>query len=355
MSHPRFTVICPAYNRSTAIAPTLESVLGQSNGNFDLLVGSDGSTDDTDDVVDGFARADRRVKLLRYPHTGDPGLVRRQLSLGIRDEYVAYIDHDDLWRGDHLAVLGKALDGGSEFVASGATYQQEDGQSTLLRGRNLLWHPDIATLDPYAEPSRVAHRHGLLERAGGWCRAGAGLEDWDLWWRMTCQGAALQPVDEPTAVVSISGSTRRHSLDYTMVTALASTSGENAAVSLLDEWHRNVPADEFTEDFRRWAADIEDDPLTMMPLTGVGSVPDAESHVTGEMSGFSGGTSGAPGATFALGVFPGGKDGWLVGLAAPVVSGSHRRAIGTVLSHRFPGAVAHMRSALARRLQEIQA
>lgn len=178
MTRPRFTVVCPAYNRSTPISATIESVLSQTRGEFELLVGSDGSTDDTDDVVAGFARADRRVKLLRLQHTGDPGLVRSRLCGDTDHPYVAYIDHDDLWREDHLAVLGAALDGGSPLAATGAEYRHEDGSSSVLRGRSLIWHPELAVVDPYAEPSRVAHRRDVLNPAGGWRRAGRGLEDW---------------------------------------------------------------------------------------------------------------------------------------------------------------------------------
>ncbi|WP_416429887.1 glycosyltransferase family 2 protein [Paenarthrobacter nicotinovorans] len=346
MIRPRFTVICPAYNRSAPIAATIESVLKQTRGDFELLVGSDGSTDDTDDIVAGFARADSRVKLVRLAHTGDPGLVRNRLCGQAGQGYVAYIDHDDVWREDHLAVLGSVLDSGAEWAASGGDYRHDDGSSTILGGRSLLWHPELAVVDPYAEPSRVAHRMPVLTAAGGWRRAARGLEDWDLWWRMSSRGAGLQPVDETTAVVSISGTTRRHTLDHHLVVPLAGTASASAARAAVEDWSQARLAEVFAADFLRWAGEIDLDPLVMLPLANNGSggcLPEE----TAERPGPS--VSTAPHMAFTVGAFPGGHDGWLVGIAAPVVSRGHRQAMQRVLRTRFREAMGRLESGVSLR------
>ena len=67
----RIAVICPAFNRSAAILPTVESVLAQTVQDWELFVVSDGSTDDTDEVVR--AVRDPRVRLLRVANHGCPG------------------------------------------------------------------------------------------------------------------------------------------------------------------------------------------------------------------------------------------------------------------------------------------
>lgn len=109
-----WAVVCPAYNRSAPIAATIESVLKQTRGEFELLVGSDGSTDDTDDLVAGFARADRRVKFLRPAHTGDPGWVRNRLCREAGYGYVAYIDHN----GSGACLLGKTAEGPGHLAST---------------------------------------------------------------------------------------------------------------------------------------------------------------------------------------------------------------------------------------------
>ncbi|MDT5043225.1 MAG: hypothetical protein QOE51_4210, partial [Actinoplanes sp.] len=61
-------IVCPAWNRSAAIKRTIDSVLAQTMPDWRLLVVSDGSTDDTDDVVRSYA--DSRVTLIRAERHG---------------------------------------------------------------------------------------------------------------------------------------------------------------------------------------------------------------------------------------------------------------------------------------------
>src|SRR3712207_2443148 len=89
-----FSVVIPVYNRAALVGATLDSVLGQEfEGEFEVVVVDDGSTDETPAVL---ARYGERVRVLRQENAG-PGAAR---NLGIRTargEYVAFLDSDDLW------------------------------------------------------------------------------------------------------------------------------------------------------------------------------------------------------------------------------------------------------------------
>ena len=61
MQNPRVTVIIPAYNSEKYIGRCLDSVLGQSFQDFEVLVIDDGSKDGTGDVVKKYAQDDKRV------------------------------------------------------------------------------------------------------------------------------------------------------------------------------------------------------------------------------------------------------------------------------------------------------
>jgi glycosyltransferase involved in cell wall biosynthesis len=95
-------VIVPTYNRASLLPQTLASVLSQSYGDFELLVIDDGSTDDTPHVI--AATSDARVVFLRQEHSGLPAVGR---NTGIRRAaglYIAFLDSDDLWLPDKLAL-----------------------------------------------------------------------------------------------------------------------------------------------------------------------------------------------------------------------------------------------------------
>ncbi|MDV9170719.1 glycosyltransferase family A protein [Streptomyces sp. W16] len=207
---PRFSVICPTYNRSRAITRTLDSVRAQSFPDWELLVISDGSTDDTDKWVRAAATEEPRIRLVRTDRHGHPSGPRTIGLTEARGEFAAYIDHDDEWRADHLRVLSDAFEAGAELVATGCERRTAAGElasrSDVLE---VVWHPEIQLLGPMFEPSRVAHRLPLAEKAGGW-RAGAGLEDWDLWLRMTDLGLRFTTVHAHTTTLLDDSSTRRH-------------------------------------------------------------------------------------------------------------------------------------------------
>ncbi|KUN84423.1 glycosyltransferase family 2 protein [Streptomyces griseoruber] len=207
---PCFSVICPTYNRSRAITRTLDSVRAQSFPGWELLVISDGSTDDTDEWVRAAAAEEPRIRFVRAPRHGHPSGPRMIGLAEARGEFAAYIDHDDEWRADHLRVLLGAFEAGADLVATGCERRTATGEVTSRSDLlEVVWHPEIQLLGPMFEPSRVAHRRPLAEEAGGW-RAGDGLEDWDLWLRMADLGLRFTTVHAHTATLLDDSSTRRH-------------------------------------------------------------------------------------------------------------------------------------------------
>ncbi len=207
---PRVSVVCPTFNRSAAITETLDSVRAQTVRDWEMIVISDGSTDDTDDQVRSAAAADPRIRLTRTARHGHPAEPRNIALAQARGDVIAYLDHDDQWYPGHLAAVLAAIDSGATIVATGFELRAADGTTTALsQPHEMCWHPEFQVLGVIFEPSRVAHRRGLAERVGGW-RAGAGMEDWDLWLRLTDAGERFTTLANRTAVIFDDASTRRH-------------------------------------------------------------------------------------------------------------------------------------------------
>src|SRR3954471_14883282 len=118
------SVICPTYNRSRLILKTIDSVLRQTMADWELLVVSDGCTDDTEEWVRRAGQDDPRVRLHRIERSGHPAAPRNHGLAHARGRLIAYIDHDDLWHPDHLAQALAALDQtGADLVAGGSEYR----------------------------------------------------------------------------------------------------------------------------------------------------------------------------------------------------------------------------------------
>jgi glycosyltransferase involved in cell wall biosynthesis len=101
---PFFSVVIPAYNRAKLIVPVIQSVLGQSFTDFELLVIDDGSTDETHEVIDQYFGSHPQV--IYYKKKNEERSVARNTGLQLaQGQYVIFHDSDDLMEPNHLAVL----------------------------------------------------------------------------------------------------------------------------------------------------------------------------------------------------------------------------------------------------------
>lgn len=92
---PAVSVIVPTHNYGRFLGEALGSVLGQTFGDFELLVVDDGSTDDTQAVLDAFD--DARIRRFRIPQGGNSTAINTGLDAA-RGEFIAVLDADDRWR-----------------------------------------------------------------------------------------------------------------------------------------------------------------------------------------------------------------------------------------------------------------
>lgn len=99
---PLISVVIPSYMHGHLVGRALQSVLDQSYGNWETIVVDNCSTDDTDQVVNGFA--DSRIKLLKINNNG---VIAASRNLGIREakgSWVAFLDSDDWWNPGKLSI-----------------------------------------------------------------------------------------------------------------------------------------------------------------------------------------------------------------------------------------------------------
>lgn len=101
LSQPLVSIVLPTYNRAGLIGETIQSVIGQTYTHWELIVVDDGSEDDTESVVTGFAH--NQIRYTRISHTGRLGAVRNCGIKLAKGDYIAFVDSDDLWRPDKLA------------------------------------------------------------------------------------------------------------------------------------------------------------------------------------------------------------------------------------------------------------
>ena len=188
MSEPRVSVLIAAYNAAVFLERTLRMVLEQTFADLELVVVDDGSTDGTGEIVRRAMRTDARVRLLVQENRGLSATRNRGIAEA-RGELVAFLDHDDVWHPDKLALQVAVLDAHPEVGVVSCYSALIDEHMRCLGWR----FGGDATGDVYAEMlewdivsggSVVLVRRALFETAGPFDETLAIREDWDMWIRL---------------------------------------------------------------------------------------------------------------------------------------------------------------------------
>jgi GT2 family glycosyltransferase len=180
------SVIIPAFNSAATIIATVESALGQTLSDLEVIVVDDGSTDDT--LARLSAIHDSRLRIIRATHSG----VAHARNLGVEDargEFLAFLDADDMWTADKLEAQVSALTADSEAGAAYSWTVFLDNQGRYLFAKE----PQHYSGDVYAEllvtfflagGSNVLARRRCIDAAGRFDESAQPVEDWEYWLRV---------------------------------------------------------------------------------------------------------------------------------------------------------------------------
>lgn len=164
---PLFTVVMATYNRGAMIAPSIESVLRQTDTDFELIVVGDGCTDATGEIVRGFASS--RITWCNLPaNSGGQSAPNNEGIRRARGAWICYLGHDDIWSPDHLAQLRAIISREPEasFAVSGCVYYGPPGSEVyFITG---LFDDSSAAGRNFFPPSSLAHPRALVKTLGGW-------------------------------------------------------------------------------------------------------------------------------------------------------------------------------------------
>jgi glycosyltransferase involved in cell wall biosynthesis len=101
-----FSVVIPSYNRSGMTSDAVNSVLSQTFRDFEIIVVDDGSNDDTEEALRCFSD---RITYHKQKNAGVASARNKGISLS-NGRYICYLDSDDLWHPEKLAIYKDAID-----------------------------------------------------------------------------------------------------------------------------------------------------------------------------------------------------------------------------------------------------
>jgi glycosyltransferase involved in cell wall biosynthesis len=188
---PLVSVIIAAYNSENTIIETINSVLSQTLSDLEIIVIDDGSTDKTCQRIQEIV--DRRVRLFPYQNGGVAKARNRGIAKA-QGEYIAFLDHDDLWKPDKLkaqvSALEKSADAGVAYSWTINMYSEENpvryvkSPSVYVEGDV---YSQILLCNFVGSGSNLLVRREAIESVGEFDPTPLSNEDWDYYIRLAAK------------------------------------------------------------------------------------------------------------------------------------------------------------------------
>jgi len=184
--NPLISVIIPTYNRAWAIKEAIDSVLAQEYNRFEIIVVDDGSTDDTQHILEAYTKD---ITIIHQRNKGVSAARNRGVDFA-SGQWIAFLDSDDLWLPEKLAVQVEFFNTRPDAlicqteeiwirngvrVNPGRRHQKPSG---------MIFEPSLELC--LVSPSAVMIRRELFGEVGLFDESLPACEDYDLWLRVSC-------------------------------------------------------------------------------------------------------------------------------------------------------------------------
>ena len=199
---PKVSVVIPVYNCEKFISTAIESVLGQTYGDYEIIAVNDGSTDKTDEVLSRYAS---KIRKIYQPNKG-PAEARNTGIANSGGEYIAFLDQDDAWLPDKLKKQVEAMERNDraglvytdmyileDKAFAGTDYRLRSFQLRRPRRGRVL---EDLFLDNFIATSSVMVRKECITKAGRFDPSLVPAEDYDMWLRISSEDE-VDYVDAP--------------------------------------------------------------------------------------------------------------------------------------------------------------
>jgi glycosyltransferase involved in cell wall biosynthesis len=190
---PFFTVIVPTYNQTSYLGPALDSLLAQTDPDWEAVIVNDGSTDATPEVLKAYGKRDARIRV----HHKENGGVASALNVGLdhaKGHWICWLSSDDLFESTKLEQHRKSIITAPEcrFFFSHFRYLHE---TTGLITDPPLWRdiPDQRWQVLEMLRGTFIHGNSICINREAWLRVGRFDEnlrqgqDYDMWLRLVAR------------------------------------------------------------------------------------------------------------------------------------------------------------------------
>ena len=184
------SVVMPVHNALPYLDEAVASILAQSHADFEFVIGDDASTDGSGETLRGWAKRDRRIRLIRREDNLGPVGSSNWVVANARGALIARMDADDVSHPDRLRRQLLLLGQRTDAVLTGSPPVCIDRRGRRVREQTRWMMGRSGFNAPFAHGS-IMYRRGAFDRIGGYRRGCDYWEDVDLYLRMAAEGRVL--------------------------------------------------------------------------------------------------------------------------------------------------------------------
>ncbi len=219
------SVVIPAFNAGRFISRTIDSVLAQTYGDYEIIVVDDGSVDNTAEVVKSYGP---KVRYIYQENAGD-GPARNTGISAARGEWIAFLDHDDEWLPQKLQSQMELLGRNPDLSWCAANYYEKYGVRQRPAGDYTALSRVLGGKDYFDNLFTAVHKKGcslitatmmvrrdVFEKAGLFDSCWRRCADYDMWWRIAYHYPRIGYLAQPLAVMHLDvqvGTTKQLALE----------------------------------------------------------------------------------------------------------------------------------------------
>ena len=185
---PKITAILPTWNRAEWLEKSIQSVLDQTFGDFELVVVDDASTDSTAEIIERYSG---KIRTIFFSENRGVSAARNAAIKNSDSEWIAFLDSDDFWHPDKLQkqIAQTKMRPACPLHFTDEIWIRNGVRVNPKKKHQIkdgwIFQPSLALC--LMAPSTVILRRELFEVHGLFDENLPVCEDYDLWLRLTAQ------------------------------------------------------------------------------------------------------------------------------------------------------------------------
>jgi glycosyltransferase involved in cell wall biosynthesis len=191
MMSAQVSVIIPTHNRVASLQKAVQSVLGQTFQDFEIIIINDASTDGTAVYLAGLINTDPRIHVITNT---EPLCGSQSRNLGIQlsqGHWLAFLDDDDVWMPEKLEIQLQTLaaNPGAVAVTCGYSINYPLGIKKQIHPPANVSLEKLLRANILGGASVCMGAAAVIKKMGGFDPKLRSAQDWDLWIKLRKEGA----------------------------------------------------------------------------------------------------------------------------------------------------------------------